>query len=66
MFVIAGSSRTQATSPPASAASSAATSLNGSTAVVSASGTGGPMLPRRATTRPSPSSVAKDSSTLPW
>ena len=66
MLVIAGSSSRHATSPPASAASRASTSLKGTTAVVSCSGTGGPMLPRRATTWPSASRVAKDSSTLPW
>ena len=40
--------------------------LNGSTAVVSDSGTGAPMLPRRAITEPSSVSVAKVSSTVPW
>ena len=56
MFVIAGSMSTAATSPDARAASSAGTSLNGTTTVVASSGTGAPMLPRRETTRPSSSS----------
>ena len=64
MFVIAGSSSTQATSPVASASSIAPRSLNGTTTVVCVGGTGGPMLPRLATTAPSASSVAKVSSTL--
>ena len=66
MFVSAGSMSTTAMSPAASAASSAGTSLNGTTAVVSARSTGGPMLPRRDTTEPSGPSVAYASSTVPW
>ncbi len=64
MLVIAGSHRTQATSPSASSRSSAGRSLNSTTRVVSAGSTAGPMLPGRATTRP-PSRVAKASSTVP-
>ena len=66
MFVIAGSSSTQATSPAASARSIAARSLNWTTTVVTSGGTGGPMLPRRGTTAAVRSSVANVSSTLPW
>ena len=47
MLVSAGSVSTQATSPWASSASSAARSLNSTTRVVSAIGTGGPTLPTR-------------------
>jgi hypothetical protein len=66
MLVMAGSASTQATSPPRSSRSSASTSLNCTTAVVTAGSTGGPMLPRRGTTRPDGSTVANASSTLPW
>ena len=45
MFVSAGSASTQATSPGASAASSASRSLSSTTFVVSAGSTGGPTLP---------------------
>ena len=50
MFVSAGSASTHATSPCASSRSSASTSLNSTTRVVSSSGTGGPRFPSRATT----------------
>ena len=53
MFVSAGSASTHATSPSASACSSASTSFHSTTRVVSSSGTGGPRLPARATTAPS-------------
>ena len=65
MFVSAGSVSTSATSPCASSRSSAGTSLNSTTRVVSARSTGGPRLPLRARTTPS-SSVANVSSTVPW
>ena len=65
MFVSAGSARTQATSPWASSRSSASASFHSTTRVVSASATGGPTFPSRATTAP-PSRVANVSSTLPW
>ena len=45
MLVSAGSARTHATSPAASAASSASMSLNGTTTVVRAGSPGGPMWP---------------------
>ena len=50
MFVSAGSVRTSATSPVASSRSSASTSLNSTTRVVTAGSTGGPRLPLRART----------------
>ena len=53
MFVSAGSASTQATSPCASAASSAGRSLNSTTRVVSEGFTGGPRLPLRGPTTPS-------------
>ena len=66
MFVIAGSASTQATSPSASAASSAPRSLNSIARVVSAGSTGGPTLPSRAWVRPSSPATANASSTEPW
>ena len=65
MFVSAGSASTQATSPWASSRSSASGSFHSTTRVVSASGTGGPTLPSRETTRPS-SRPTNVSSTEPW
>ena len=47
MFVSAGSASTQATSPGASAASSAEVSLNSTTFVVTVGSTAGPTLPER-------------------
>ena len=46
--------------------SSAATSLNGTTAVVRATSICGPSAPGRGTTLPSASSTARVSSTVPW
>lgn len=53
ILVITGSISTAATSLSARAASRAAKSLNSTTFLVVAGGTGGPMLPARAVTRPS-------------
>ena len=58
MLVSAGSISTAAISRAASAARIAGTSLKATTTVVVAGSTGGPMLPRRETTRPSSSRVA--------
>ena len=65
MLVIAGSARTQATSPSASAGSSASTSFHSIAFVVSARSTGGPMLSGRERVSPS-ISIANVSSTVPW
>ena len=63
MFVIAGSAITHATSPGASASRSASRSLNSIARVVSATSTGGPTLPSRATVAPSAPRTANVSST---
>ena len=65
MFVMAGSINIAATSPVAKAASAAAKSLNGTTMVVSAGSTCGPMLFSRETVLPASSKLAKVSSTVP-
>ena len=66
MFVMAGSARTQAISPVASASRSWPRSLNSTAVVVSPTATAGPTLPSRATVRPSGARTANDSSTEPW
>ena len=66
MLVSAGSASTAATSPCASCASTPARSLNSATRVVSASGTGAPTSPARATAVPSGPGTANASSTEPW
>ena len=66
MFVIAGSASTHATSPGASARSSAATSLNSTAFVVSDGSTAGPTLPARLRVEPSGAATANASSTEPW
>jgi hypothetical protein len=65
MFVIAGSARTHATSPSASAASRASGSFHSIAFVVTARSTGGPTLSGRERVSPS-TMIAKVSSTVPW
>jgi hypothetical protein len=65
MLVSAGSASTQATSPWASASSSASTSLNSTTRVVSFGSTGGPDVADAGAGTPS-SIVMIVSSTEPW
>ena len=66
MLVSAGSVSTAATSPWASARSTASRSFQATTRVVSASGTGGPTLPGRLSVSPSGPGTANVSSTDPW
>ena len=66
ILVSAGSMSTHATSPIASAASSASRSLNGTARVVNAGSTCGPIAPGRLTVSPRSLSITSVSSTEPW